>query len=151
MKFVENVESTRLTAAAPPSPMPRLWWRLLRYGIALLITTIVMPVAFVAAVVQSAVAVITFWWLIDAAFLGIVALCVRGLRMGSSRIWQAGALLLAVAAWGRGCLSEAPQYLGGSAPRELLFVGFFAATLWHFWLAWMVFWSTTWRRQGNRI
>ncbi len=145
MKLVEDVEPTPLTTAALPSPMPRLWWRLLRYGSALLITAIVMPVAFVAAVVQSAVAVITFWWLIDVAFVGIVAICVRGLRIGSSRIWQAGALLLAIAAWGRGCFSEAPQYLGGSAPPELLFVAFLAASLWHFWLAWMAFWPTTWR------
>lgn len=147
MSLVESVEPGAVSATGANCPPRRTWWMVFRYLLALLITTIPMPIALVGSVVQSAVAVFSYLWLVNALFVAIVAVCVGRLRLSASQAWQGSALLLAVGAWGFGLWSDAPQYFGGSAPQHLVFLGFFVASLWNFWLGWMGFWPTSWRRR----
>jgi outer membrane protein assembly factor BamB len=149
MSVVDRGEPDAATDATAERA-PRSTWRgALRYALALLTTSLPLPIAFVQAIIYSTLVgrYFNIWWLADAVLVAFVAICVTGVRLSVSRARQAGALALALAAWGCGCWIIGANYVGGSAPRWAVSGGFFVASLWNFWLGWIGFWPLAWRHR----
>jgi outer membrane protein assembly factor BamB len=149
MSAVDHAPTNAPAPASNPHAGRRALWRWLRFVAALLITALLVPTAFFTAVLYSALVgeMFSVWWLADALLLVIVAVCVRGLKFGEAPASQTAALAIAATAWGLGCWMQGANYAGGAVPRVVILTGFFAASLWNFWLGWMTFWPTTWRRR----